>query len=94
MYKDCTGVVSLASIIDKKAISVLLIVIIVLAVVIAALGAAVIYLWLFPGELITEEMEYSDFTAVDVGSAFQVEITQSSSYSVIITVDEKNIRQD
>ena len=79
----------MASIRDKKALSVLLIVIIFLAVVIAALGAAVIYLWLFPGELITEELEYSDFTAVDVGSAFQVEITQSSSYSVIITVDEK-----
>ena len=79
----------MASIRDKKALSVLLIVIIFLAVVIAALGAAVIYLWLFPGELITEELEYSDFTAVDVGSAFQVEITQSGSYSVIITVDEK-----
>ena len=89
MYKDCTGVISLASIKDNKAISVLLIVIIVLAVVIAALGAVVIYLWFFPGELITEEMEYSDFTAVDIGSAFQVEITQSSSYGVIITADER-----
>lgn len=89
MYKDCTGVASLVSVKEKKALSVLLIVIIVLAVVIVVLGAVVIYLWIFPGELITEEMEYSDFTAVDVGSAFQVEITQSSSYSVIITADEK-----
>ena len=37
----------------------------------------------------TEEMQFSDFTAVAVGWAFNVIITQSSSYSVIITADEK-----
>jgi hypothetical protein len=39
-------------------------------------------------DLRTEEMPFSDFTVVEVGWAFQVMITQSSSYSVIITADE------
>jgi hypothetical protein len=74
---------------NQKAISSLLILIIVSATVIIAIGAVAIYLWLIPGESISEEMEYTDFTAVDVSSAFGVEITQSSSYSVLITADEK-----
>jgi hypothetical protein len=37
----------------------------------------------------TEEMQFSDFTAVAVGWAFNVIITQSNSYSVILTADEK-----
>ena len=74
---------------EKKALSSLLIIIIVSAVVIVAVGAVVFYFWLSPGELISEVMQFSDFTAVDVSSAFEVEITQSSSYSVLITADEK-----
>ena len=38
--------------------------------------------------LVTEEFDFSDFTRVEVGSAFEVEITQSSSYSVSITADD------
>jgi hypothetical protein len=38
--------------------------------------------------LATEEFNFSDFTRVEVGSAFQVEIIQSSSYSVSITADD------
>lgn len=34
-------------------------------------------------------MEFSDFTAVEVSNAFDVSITQSTSYSVTITADEK-----
>ena len=71
---------------DRKALSTLLALTIVIAVVIVAVGLYFLY---SPSELITEEMEYSDFTAVDVSSAFQVEITHSSSYSVIITAEEK-----
>ncbi|MBY9021965.1 MAG: hypothetical protein KGD67_12995, partial [Candidatus Lokiarchaeota archaeon] len=74
---------------NQKAISSLLIIIIVSATVIVAIGAVTLYLWFNPGELITEEMDYTDFTAVDVSSAFTVEITQSSSYSILITADEK-----
>ena len=40
------------------------------------------------GEVITEEKDFADFTYVDVGSAFEVEITQSGSFSVIISADE------
>lgn len=38
--------------------------------------------------LVTDEMDFSDFTAVSVGSAFDVEIMKSSSYSVSITADD------
>ena len=38
--------------------------------------------------LATEEFNFSDFTRVEVGSAFQVEIIQSSSYSISITADD------
>ncbi len=40
------------------------------------------------GNLNTEEFNFSDFTRVDVGYAFEVEITQSASYSVSITADD------
>lgn len=40
------------------------------------------------GNLITEEYEFSDFTRVEVGSAFEVEVAQSNSYSVSITADD------
>ena len=40
-------------------------------------------------KLETQTINDSGFTAVDVGSAFKVTITQSDSYSVIITANEK-----
>ncbi len=40
------------------------------------------------GNLDTEEMNFSGFTRVDVGHAFEVEIVQSDSYSVSITADD------
>ena len=33
-------------------------------------------------------MDFSDFARIDASSAFEVEITQSSSYSVTVTVDD------
>ena len=39
------------------------------------------------GNIVTRTMEFSDFTAVEVGGGFRVEITQSSSYSVRVTAD-------
>lgn len=74
---------------ERKALSSLLIIIIVAAVIVTVIGAAVVYFWLLPGNLETEEMEFTGFTAVEVGWAFEVSIKQSSSYSVIITADEK-----
>jgi len=40
------------------------------------------------GEVITEEKDFAGFTHVDVGSAFEVEINKSDSFSVIISADE------
>ena len=73
---------------NGKALSTILILIIISAIVVAVIGAVVIYIWLIPGQVITEEMEYTDFTAVDANSAFQVTITQSNSYNVIIKASE------
>ena len=39
------------------------------------------------GNLVTKEEFFSDFTSVDAGSGFNVEISQSSSYSVLVTAD-------
>ena len=41
-----------------------------------------------PGEVITEQKDFSGFNNIDAGSAFEVEITRSDSYSVIISADE------
>jgi len=40
------------------------------------------------GNLSTQEVDFSGFTRVDVGYAFEVEILQSDSYSVNITADD------
>jgi len=40
------------------------------------------------GNLATEEFNFSDFTRVEVGSAFEVEVVQSGSYSVSVTADD------
>jgi len=40
------------------------------------------------GNLVTKDMDFKDFTIVEVGSAFKAEITQSNSYSVSITMDD------
>jgi len=44
------------------------------------------------GNLKTESFNFSDFTRVDVSSAFEAEITQSSSYSVEVTVDDNLLK--
>jgi len=40
-----------------------------------------------PGSLVTEEKEFTDFTAVDVEGTFEVEITQSESFSITVSAD-------
>ena len=74
---------------NHKALSSIWIIVIVSAVIVVALGATVAYLWFWPGNLKTEEMVFGDFIAVEVGWAFEVTVTQSSSYSVVISADEK-----
>jgi len=74
---------------NHKALSNILIIVIVSAILVVAIGATVAYFWFIPGNLKTEEMIFSDFTAVEVGWAFELTVTQSSSYSVVISADEK-----
>jgi len=40
------------------------------------------------GNLDTQEFNFSDFSHVEVGSAFEVEVLQSDSYSVSVTADD------
>ncbi|UCD10092.1 MAG: DUF2807 domain-containing protein [Dehalococcoidales bacterium] len=40
------------------------------------------------GEVITEKKDFKNFTSVDISSAFEVDIIQSSTYSVVISADE------
>ena len=40
------------------------------------------------GNLQTQEFHFSDFTSVDVGHAFEVEVTQSDSCRVSIIADD------
>jgi hypothetical protein len=76
-------------------LTIVLIILLVVVVVVAAVVAAVLLGFWRPfghvvgsGNLITQEFDLSDFTAVNVGSGFEVEITQSSSFSINITADD------
>jgi hypothetical protein len=40
------------------------------------------------GETVTWEMDYADFTKLDIGSAFDVEITRADTFLVRITIDK------
>jgi len=40
------------------------------------------------GDLETREFDFSDFTRVEVGTAFEVEVVQSDSFSIRITMDD------
>lgn len=41
------------------------------------------------GSVVTKELDFTDFTNVEIGHAFRVEITHSDSYRVTITANEK-----
>ena len=64
-------------------------------VVVLALVAGALFSGLFPigrivgsGNIRTQQEDVSDFTIVEVGSGFTVQITQASSYGVSITADD------
>jgi hypothetical protein len=71
--------------------------IIVIAVIAAVVGGALIFLRFWPGVLVgsgnleTEEYTFANFTGVEISSAFEFEIRQSSSYSINITADDNVI---
>ena len=77
-------------------LTIVLIVLLVAVVVVAAVLTAAFFLgaWQPFGQvvgsenLVTQEKFFSDFSVVEVGSGFEVEITQSSSYSIKITHDD------
>jgi len=77
-------------------LTIVLIVLLVVVVAVAAVLAAAFFLgfWQPFGQvvgsenLVTQEKFFSDFSVVEVGSGFEVEITQSSSYSIKITADD------
>ncbi len=85
---------------ERKPVSSTTVVIIVIIVAGALVVATVAAFWWWlgniaprglivgSGDLVSEEWDYSDFTGVSVGMAFDVEITQSSSYSINITADD------
>jgi len=83
---------------ERRPISTLtiaLIVLLVAAVIVTAIAAAVFLGFWQPfgrvvgsGNLVTQEEYFSDFTVVEVGSGFTVEIAQSSLYSISITADD------
>lgn len=86
---------------EKRTSLLPLVVGLIIIVVGVAIGLAII-LWSWPefgpvgpsgviigsGTLLTRDMDFKDFTIVDVGHAFEVEVIQSSSYSVSITMDD------
>ncbi len=86
---------------ERKPISAVTIVVVGVVAAVVAVAATVFVLWWVwggsfqplglvtgSGNLVTEEEDFSDFTAVSVGYAFDVEISRSSSYNVNITADD------
>lgn len=69
----------------KSVISIILVVALITAVLFSGCFKGVVT---GSGKLATGEMNFSDFTRVEVGYAYEVEVTQSSSYSVSITADD------
>jgi len=74
---------------NREALSTLFIVLLVVGIVILIIGSIFVFLWVLPGNQRTESLDFTNFSSVEVGSAFQVTITQSSSYSVKISAGER-----
>jgi len=70
------------------------IIIVIVIVVVAAAISTVVALRGWPGGLVgsgnleTEEYAFTDFTEVEISSAFEFEIDQSGSYSINVTADD------
>lgn len=61
----------------------------VLIALIVIAGAIFFIMMTSPGNLKTETYSFSDFSAIDVGSAFHVNVTQADTFSVKVTAGEK-----
>jgi hypothetical protein len=74
---------------NGKAVTPLVIALIVLGVAIVLVaGTLIAYYASGVGNLKTETKQFSDFTKLDIGSAFEVTITRSSTYSVTVTASQ------
>jgi hypothetical protein len=85
---------------ERKGVSILLIVIIAIAAIVIVVASAIILLGnMLPssetiigsGNLITQQKDFVDFSAIEVSNAFHVEISQSSFYSISVTADDNVI---
>jgi hypothetical protein len=77
----------------NKAISTILTIAIIVIIVAAVVVTATVIIVLSPGNQKTQTYSFTDFTALNVGSAFKVNITQSNTYSVTITAGENLLKQ-
>ncbi len=73
---------------SRKALSPIAIALIVIGVIVVVVAVVAIY-WYSPGAQKTETFELSDFTQVEVSSAFQVTIRESETYSIKVTAGER-----
>lgn len=71
----------------KKIIFTLLLISLILLIPILA-GCVVVSLSEKAGPITTQYYDYTDFTGIDVGHAFEVTVTQSDNYSISITAGE------
>jgi len=73
----------------NRALSTLLIVLVAVAIILLVIGSIFVFLWVLPGNERTETLDFTGFSSVEASSAFQVTITQSTSYSVKISGSER-----
>jgi hypothetical protein len=85
---------------ERKGVSILLTLIIAIAAIVIVVASAIILLGecsptsetiVGSGNFVTQQKDFSDFSAIEVTSAFEVEISQSSFYSISVTADDNVI---
>jgi len=84
---------------EQKGVSLLTILLFAIGATLIIVASAIILLgsWLptseivGSGNLVTQQKDFSDFSAIEVSSAFEVEISQSSFYGISITADDNVI---
>ena len=85
---------------ERKGVSILVILIIDIAAIVIIIASAIILLGIWSptsetivgsGNFVTQQKDFSEFSAIEVTSAFEVEISQSSFYSISVTADDNVI---
>lgn len=81
---------------NKKALSTIIVVVIIAAIVIAALLITALAFFIFyipTASQKTQSFANTDFNALDISSAFTVNITQSNTYSITIIANQRILDQ-